>query len=75
MRDGKIGGLGSAGNVSVTSRIDGRLYAVVNVNAFDNLDPALIRRESATFESEDQETRLARRVRHWIAEVEFAGRT
>jgi hypothetical protein len=58
----------------VTSRIDGRLYAVVNVNAFDDLDPSLIRRESATFEGEDQATRLARRVRHWIADVEFVGR-
>jgi hypothetical protein len=58
----------------VTSRIDGRLYAVVNVNAFDDLDPLLIRRESATFEGEDQKTRLARRVRHWIADVEFVGR-
>src|ERR1700694_1660731 len=38
----------------VTSRIDGRLYAVVSVNAFNDLEPALIRRESATFDGEEQ---------------------
>ena len=31
----------------VTSRIDGRLYAIVSVNAFENVDPALLRRASA----------------------------
>jgi hypothetical protein len=55
----------------VTSRIDGRLYAVVSVNAFEAVDPAIIRRASATFEEESEEVRLARRKRTWIANVEY----
>ena len=60
--------------VLVTSRIDGQLYAVVSVNAFDGVDPALIRRAAASFDGEERESRLARRQRHWIAIVTFAGR-
>ena len=56
----------------VTSRIDGRLYAVVSVNAFEGVEPSLIRRASADFEGEGKESRLARRKRNWIADVEFA---
>jgi hypothetical protein len=56
----------------VTSRIDGRLYAVVSVNALDNVDPALLRRSPATFDGESEESRLARRKRNWIGEVDFA---
>ena len=55
----------------VTSRIDGHLYAVVNVNAFEGVDPALLRRASRDFEGEGQGDRLARRKRNWIAEVRF----
>ena len=55
----------------VTSRIDGRLYAVVSVNAFENVEPSLLRRASATFNAENEETRLSRRQRNWIANVEF----
>jgi hypothetical protein len=55
----------------VTSRIDDRLYAVVNVNAFEGIDPSLIRRASASFEDEAPETRLTRRKRNWIASVEY----
>jgi len=55
----------------VTSRINGHLYAVVSVNAFDNVDPALLRRTSASFDGESEETRLARRARNWIADVRF----
>lgn len=58
----------------VTSSIDGRLYAVVNVNALEGVDPARLRRTSSTFDGESAETRLARRQRHWIARVEFAQR-
>jgi hypothetical protein len=62
----------SCGNVPVvTSRIDGRLYAVVSVNAFDNVAPSLLRRASATFDAENEEARLARRRRNWIANVEY----
>src|SRR5262245_19967103 len=56
----------------VTSRIDGRLYAVVNVNAFEGVDPALLRRASATFDGETEEERLGRRKRNWIGDVDYA---
>ena len=53
----------------VTSLIDGHLYAVVSVNAFEGVDPSLLRRTSASFDSEGEDTRLARRKRNWIADV------
>ena len=56
---------------AVTSQIDGRLYAVVNVNTFENVDPAIVRRAPSNFEGEDTETRLARRTRVWIADVDY----
>ena len=55
----------------VTSRIDGRLYAVVSVNAFENVEPALLRRSPSTFEGENEQARLNRRKRNWIADVQF----
>ena len=55
----------------VTSRIAGHLYAVVSVNAFENIDPSLLRETPATFDDEDETERLARRVRHWIPNVRF----
>jgi len=55
----------------VTSRIDGRLYAVVSVNAFEGVDPALLRRTPATFDGESEAARRARHQRGWIADVEF----
>lgn len=55
----------------VTSTLDGRLYAVVSVNAFEGIDPARIRRAPADFEGEATEARLARRKRNWIPEVVF----
>ncbi len=58
----------------VTSRIDGRLYAVVSVNSFDGVDPALLKRSSASFDQESEEVRLARRKRNWIAEVRIETR-
>ena len=57
----------------VTSEIDDRLYAVVNVNVLEDVDPSWLRGVSASFEGEDVEARLARRKRNWIAEVRFAG--
>lgn len=57
----------------VTSRIDGHLYAVVSVNAFEGVDPKLLRRASANFDGEGTDSRLARRKRNWIADVEFVG--
>ncbi len=56
----------------VTSRIEGRLYAVVNVNAFEGIDPALIRREQRDFDGEDNAARVARWKRNWIARVEYS---
>jgi hypothetical protein len=55
----------------VTSRIDGHLYAVVSVNAFEDVEPSLLRRASASFDGESEEKRLARRKVNWIANVEF----
>ncbi len=58
----------------VTSRIDDRLYAVVSINAFEGVDPSLLRRAPASFDGEGSETRLARRKRNWIANVRFIER-
>ena len=55
----------------VTSRIDGRLYAVVSVNAFENVEPALLRCSPSTFEGENEQARLSLRKRNWIADVQF----
>lgn len=54
---------------AVTSLIEDHLYAVVSVNAFDNVDAAMIRRSAASFEGESEELRLARRTRNWISRV------
>jgi len=56
----------------VTSAIEGCLYAVVSVNAFEGVDPSLLRRSPAVFEGESADTRLARRARNWIADVQFS---
>ena len=58
----------------VTSEIDGHLYAVVSVNAFDNVDASLIRRSPASFDGEGVESRLERRKRNWIGTVRFESR-
>jgi hypothetical protein len=57
-----------------TSRIDGRLYAVVSVNALDGVEPSLLRRATATFDGETEEARLARRKRNWIGTVAIVER-
>jgi hypothetical protein len=56
----------------VTSKIDGHLYAVVSVNAFEGIDPAMIKRAPMDFEGEAEDKRLARRQRNWIGDVTFA---
>jgi hypothetical protein len=58
----------------VTSTIDERVYAVVSVNAFENVDPSRLRRTPASFEGEAEDARLARRKRNWIARVSFVER-
>lgn len=55
----------------VTSTIDGRVYAVVSVNAFENVDASLLQHGSVSFDGEEQGDRLARRKRNWIGHVEF----
>ena len=55
----------------VTSRVGGRLYAVVNVHTMEGVDPALLRHSPVSFDAEDEATRLARRARGWIPSVEF----
>ena len=55
----------------VSSRIDGHRYAVVNVNAFDDVDRSRLRRAAVSFDGEDEASRLARRARNWISSVEF----
>ena len=56
----------------VTSKIDNQLYAVVSVNAFEGVEPSLLRRASANFDGENEEARLARRKRNWIPSVRYA---
>jgi hypothetical protein len=55
-----------------TSLIDGVLYAVVSVLAFENVDPSLIRQTTANFDGEDKASRLDRRKQRWIPKVEYA---
>lgn len=55
----------------VTSTIDGRDYAVVNVNTFDDAASALVDRTPVVFADEDAATRNARHQRNWIADVRF----
>jgi hypothetical protein len=53
----------------VTSRIEDRTYAVVNVNTFENVERARLRATPASFEGEEVGARLERRKRNWIARV------
>ena len=55
----------------VTSRIDGREYAVVSVNAFEGVEATMVRKAPITFDDESEETRLARRKRSWIRDVQW----
>lgn len=55
----------------VTSEIENHEYAVVSVNAFNNVPQSMLRRAAADFEGESVESRLARRKRGWIANVRF----
>lgn len=56
----------------VTSAIEGRVHAVVNVNTFDDVDPSRLRRAEVSFDGEETASRLARRQRGWIGQVRFA---
>lgn len=56
----------------VTSRIDERIYAVVNINTFEDFDASILRGAATNFDGEGTYSRLARRQRNWIADVEFS---
>jgi hypothetical protein len=56
----------------VTSEVQNHLYAVVNVNTFENFDRLRLRRGVATFDGEDVQSRLARRRENWIADVRIS---
>jgi hypothetical protein len=53
----------------VTSEIDGRVYAVVSVNAFEGIEASRLKRSPANFDGEGTDSRLERRKRNWIPEV------
>lgn len=55
----------------VTSRIEGRDYAVVNVNTFDDADRARVKVAAASFDGEETAARLERRQQNWIGDVRF----
>ena len=55
----------------VTSRIDGHLYAVVSVHAFEGIDATRLKQTPASFDGEGEAPRLARRKRNWIANVKL----
>lgn len=56
----------------VTSDLDGHLHAVVSVNAFVDVPPSLLRPTPVSHDGESFETRLARRRRNWIADVQLS---
>jgi len=53
----------------VTSEIDNHVYAVVNVNLFENVPRSRLQQAVANFDGEDVDARLARRKRNWISNV------
>ena len=55
-----------------TSEIEGNLYAVVNVNCFEGIEPERLVRAVADFEGETTDSRLARRTRTWIPRVSIS---
>lgn len=56
----------------VTSDIANHVYAVVNVNTFENFDLLSLRRQAVSFDGEELESRLGRRQRNWIAHVRIS---
>jgi hypothetical protein len=56
----------------VTSEVANHVYAVVNVNVLENVDPSWLCHATSNFEGEDVASRLARRTRNWIADVRVA---
>jgi hypothetical protein len=56
----------------VTSEIADYLFAVVNVNTFEDLDSLQVSRQPVSFDGEEQTSRLEHRERNWIADVRIA---
>ena len=56
----------------VISEIENRMYTVVNVNTFENIDPSSLIRSSADFEGERTDGRLNRRQQNWISNVRIS---
>ena len=52
-----------------TSTIDGRAYAVVNVNSFEGVGAGELASSPSDFDGETVDSRLARRRRNWIPDV------
>ena len=52
-----------------TCRLEEGLYAVVNVNCFDDIDRSQFAASAADFEGETTGDRLARRKRNWTPEA------
>ena len=59
----------------VTSTIDGHLFAVVNVNSFENVAQTELSASVSNFDGESIEQRLARRQRTWIPQVSIEDKT
>ena len=57
----------------VVSEVDGRAYAVVNVNTFENVRSESMTRSTSDFEGEETGERLDRRKRNWIPSVRITG--
>lgn len=55
----------------VISELDSKIYAVVNVNVFENTDELSFSKTSTNFDGEDTGSRLDRRKRNWIPTVEL----
>ncbi|MFQ5544445.1 MAG: hypothetical protein ACE5FE_00575, partial [Acidiferrobacterales bacterium] len=53
----------------VTSKIQGKTYAVVNVNTFEDVNPEDLVSSVTDFDGESIDGRLQRRARNWIPQV------
>ena len=53
----------------VISEIENHLYAVVNVNTFEDIEKFSFARSSTNFDNEETNNRLQRRQRNWIQSV------
>ena len=56
----------------VVSEIDDTLYAVVNINTFENVELSRFDELATDFDDEDTNSRLERRKQNWIPDVSIA---